>query len=625
MPRHDHPPTPACPALLRRTGAAALLPFPAGSGSGASWYGAVPTDPLSLFGLAVVGLLVLTLVLLNQRKKRIISTKTQALAETEAGYRLLFEHSPMPLVEEDLSAVRVLLDNLQSGGVGDLVAHFRTHPGDLALCAEEARIVAANRATLALYGAGEPGLLTRLATILPDDPGEGYAVELASLYRTGRSETRTHNRTLDGLPLLVERRAVVAAGHEQDWAKVFVTIIDLTEQERLKQQHKEFERQLEQTRKLEAIGSLAGGIAHDFNNLLAPILGRAELLSAEKGDDPIVAEHSRAIVDASRRARALVRQILTFSRQVDQEIVPVSLAAVVTEVLDLLRPTLPASIVIDCRLPDGCPRVMADPTQLHQVVMNLAANACHAMERTGGRLQVRLEPVVLGLDDLDDRAVAPGPYLCLEVADTGCGMDAATLARIFDPYFTTRPSGQGTGLGLPLVLGIVRNCGGELRVSSEPGQGTVFRLYFPVVELTGAQTVATVPASTTMERGSEHILLVDDEKSVADVTATMLTRLGYRVSVRTSSHDGLEAFRSLAEQIDLVLADLNMPQMTGLQLCRELRAIRPGVRVIVCTGFSEQFDAARARAIGIQGFLNKPVVMAELARCVRAALDNPAA
>jgi signal transduction histidine kinase len=348
----------------------------------------LPTDPLSLFGLAVVGLLVLTLMLLNQRKKRIISTKTQALAETEAGYRLLFEHSPMPLVEEDLSAVRVLLDNLQSGGVSDLVAHFRTHPGDLALCAEEARIVAANRATLALYGAGEPGLLTRLATILPDDPGEGYAAELAGLHRAGRSETRTHSRTLDGLPLLVERRAVVAAGHEQDWAKVFVTIIDLTEQERLKQQHKEFERQLEQTRKLEAIGSLAGGIAHDFNNLLAPILGRAELLSAEKGDDPIVAEHSRAIVDASRRARALVRQILTFSRQVDQEIVPVSLAAVVTEVVDLLRPTLAANIEVDFHPPDPCPRVMADPTQLHQVVMNLAANACHAMEQGGGRLSL---------------------------------------------------------------------------------------------------------------------------------------------------------------------------------------------------------------------------------------------
>ena len=625
MPRHDHPPTPACPALLRRTGAAALLAFPSGSGSGAPWYGAVPTDPLSLLGLVVVSLLVLTLVLLNQRKKRIISTKTQALAETEAGYRLLFEHSPMPLVEEELSAVRVLLDTLRAGGVGDPVAHFRTHPGDLVLCAEAARIVAANRATLALYGAGEPGLLTRLAAILPDDPGEGYAAELAALHRAGRSETRLHNRTLDGLPLLVERRAVVAAGHEQDWAKVFVTIIDLTEQERLKQQHQEFERQLEQTRRLEAIGSLAGGIAHDFNNLLSPILGRAELLQVERGEDPVVAEHSRAIVDASRRARALVRQILTFSRQVDQELVPVSLAAVVTEVLDLLRPTLPANITIDCRLSDGCPRVMADPTQLHQVVMNLAANACHAMERTGGRLRVRLEPVVLGLDDLDGRAAAPGPYLRLEVADTGCGMDAATLARIFDPYFSTRPSGRGTGLGLPLVLGIVRSCGGELRVSSEPGQGTVFRLYFPVVELTGAQTVAPLPASAPLERGSEHILLVDDEKSVADVTAAMLTRLGYRVSVRTSSHDGLEAFRSLAEQIDLVLADLNMPQMTGLQLCRELRAIRPGVRVIVCTGFSEQFDAARARAIGIQGFLNKPVVMAELARAVRSALDNPAA
>jgi CheY-like chemotaxis protein len=254
--------------------------------------------------------------------------------------------------------------------------------------------------------------------------------------------------------------------------------------------------------------------------------------------------------------------------------------------------------------------------------MNLAANACHAMEQGGGRLSLHLEPVVLGLDDLDDRTVPPGSYLRLVVADTGSGMDTATLARIFDPYFTTRPIGQGTGLGLPLVLGILRNCGGELRVSSEPGRGTVFRLYFPVVEMTAPESSTPTLANAPMEHGSEHILLVDDEKSVADVTASMLTRLGYRVTVRTSSHDGLEAFRSLAAHIDLVLADLNMPQMTGLQLCRELRIIRPGVRVIVCTGFSEQFDAAKARTIGIQGFLNKPVVMAELARMVRTVLDG---
>ena len=623
MPSQEFPPLLSCRVAHRLPGPAALLPFCGGPGPASPWWcGDSPADPLSLLGLVVVGLLVLTLVLLNQRKKRIITTKTQALAETEARYRLLFEHSPMPLVEEDLSAVKARLDHLRAGGVRDLVAHFRAHPGELVLCAAEARIVHANRATLAVYGADEPDRLTRLAATLPDDPGEGYAVELASLYRTGRSETRTENRTLEGAPLLVERRAVVATGHERDWAKVFVTIIDLTEQERLKRQNSEYERQLEQTRKLEAIGSLAGGIAHDFNNLLAPILGRAELLLVERGEDPIVAEHSRAIVDASRRARALVRQILTFSRQVDQEIVPVALAGIVTEVLDLLRPTLPGNISLDCQLPDPCPRVMADPTQLHQVVMNLAANACHAMEQGGGRLSLHLEPVVLGLDDLDDRTVPPGSYLRLVVADTGSGMDTATLARIFDPYFTTRPIGQGTGLGLPLVLGILRNCGGELRVSSEPGRGTVFRLYFPVVEMTAPERAAPALANVPMERGSEHILLVDDEKSVADVTASMLTRLGYRVTVRTSSHDGLEAFRSLVAHIDLVLADLNMPQMTGLQLCRELRIIRPGVRVIVCTGFSEQFDAAKARTIGIQGFLNKPVVMAELARMVRTVLDG---
>lgn len=608
---------PAC----QQTGLIALLPFGGSSGPAAPWwFGGSLTDLLSMFGLGVVGLLVLTLVVLNQRKKQIISTKSRALAETEARYRLLFEHSPIPLVEEDLSAVKVRLDALVAGGVADLMAHFRAYPDDLVRCAVEARIVDANPATLTVYGADEPGWLVRLAVTLPADPGEGYATELVSLYREGRAETRTENRTLAGAPLIVERRAVVAAGYEGDWAKVFVTIIDLTEQERLKRENKEFERQLQQIQKIEAIGSLAGGIAHDFNNLIAPILGRAELLLAEKGDDPSVSEHSRAIIDASRRARALTRQILTFSRQVDQEIRPVVLAGIVDEVLELLGPTLPANIDIDCQLPDHCPAVMADPTQLHQVIMNLAVNGCHAMEQAGGRLSVRLGAVDLGLNDLDDRLVPPGPYLRLVVADTGCGMGEATLARIFDPYFTTRPVGKGTGLGLPLVIGILRNCGGELRVTSEPGQGTVFSLYFPVVEIV-AESPGPAIACEPMEHGSEQILLVDDEKSVADVTASMLARLGYQVTARTSSHDALEAFRSLADRIDLVITDLNMPQMTGLQLCRELRMIRQGVRVIVCTGFSEQFDAAKARTIGIQGFLNKPVVMAELARTVRTVLD----
>ena len=622
MPYHA-PPLPLFrPDVLRRTGAAALLPFPAGSGSGASWwYGALPTDPLSLFGLAVVGLLVLTLMLLNQRKKRIISTKTQALAETEAGYRLLFEHSPMPLVEEDLSAVRVLLDNLQSGGVSDLVAHFRTHPGDLALCAEEARIVAANRATLALYGAGEPGLLTRLATILPDDPGEGYAAELAGLHRAGRSETRTHSRTLDGLPLLVERRAVVAAGHEQDWAKVFVTIIDLTEQERLKQQHKEFERQLEQTRKLEAIGSLAGGIAHDFNNLLAPILGRAELLSAEKGDDPIVAEHSRAIVDASRRARALVRQILTFSRNEPPRRTAVALAEVMHDTERLLRVTLPPTVELHMALPQGMPPVLADPTQVEQALLNLCTNAIHALGESRGTVQVAATPARPDLRLCERLGLAPGDYVAISVRDNGPGMDAAMLERVFEPFFTTKPVGQGTGLGLSVVHGVMGNHAGAVDVQSTPGKGSLFTLYFPAATppaLAIAPAEPALPLTTentlqpSLQQRSRHVIYVDDDQALVFLVQRLLRRRGYQVSGFTDPREAAAVLRADPQKFDLLVTDYNMPGYSGVDLLREVRDIRPDLPVALASGHVTAEIEQNARAAGARALIHKPNDVQEL-------------
>jgi signal transduction histidine kinase/CheY-like chemotaxis protein len=415
---------------------------------------------------------------------------------------------------------------------------------------------------------------------------------------------------------------VVAAGFETTWRKVFVTVIDITEQVRLKNENKAFEKQLQQTQKLEAIGSLAGGIAHDFNNILAPIMGRAELMQVENEGNANLQEHCRGIIDASKRARDLVKQILTFSRQVDQEILPVSLAAIVEEVIQLVRPTLPATIEIDSHLPDSCLWVMADATQLHQVIMNLVTNAFHAMAEQGGRLRIRLETVTLGVGEFNDFSISPGLYQQLIIADSGHGMDKATMAKIFDPYFTTKTHGRGTGLGLAVVLGILRGYGGDIRVESEVSKGTVFTLYFPAIELAAEQTPAARSVQEPMPHGTEHILLVDDEKSVADVTTSMLERLGYKVTVRISSYDALEAFRNLADRIDLLVADLTMPQMTGLQLYREIKKIRPGVKVIICTGFSEQLDSRKSKAIGIEGFLYKPVVMADLAWCVRSVLDE---
>ena len=592
------------------------------AGQPASFFCTHFSDFFTAGGLIVVCFLLLLLFLLNQRKKGIISSKSKELAETEARYRLLFEHSPISLLEQDLSAVKAFLDQLPCEGPEQLKSCLDQSPEYLDHCASRVRILDVNRAALDLFNASSPQQLSLLTAVLPDDQKSGFKTELLALLKMGRSEVVIENRTLDGTMLTVVRKTVIPEAYLDSWSKVFVTVINITEQERLKNENKAFEKQLQQTQKLEAIGSLAGGIAHDFNNLLAPIMGRAELMLVENTDNPGVREHCRGIVDASKRARDLVKQILTFSRQVDQEITPVSIAEVVTEVMQLMRSTLPANVAIDCTLPDACPRVMADATQLHQVVMNLVTNAFHAMEDKGGRLAIRLKPVTLGMGEFTDLTISPGMYLQLIIEDSGCGIEPVALAKIFDPYFTTKPPGKGTGLGLAVVLGILRGYGGEIRVESEVNKGTTFTLYFPVVEFAAEQTPRSYGPQEPMPRGSEHILLVDDEKSIADVTTSMLERLGYTVTARISSYDALEAFRNLADRIDLLIADLTMPQMTGLQLYREIKKIRPGVKVIICTGFSEQLDSSKSKAIGIEGFLNKPVVMSELAHCVRSVLDD---
>ena len=600
----------------------ALPAFCSDQGRAESFFCAHFSDIYTTVGLIAVALLLLVLVILNQRKKNIISTTSKALEETEARYRLLFEHSPIPLMEEDLSTVKTFIDQLKAQGALDLNRSFAENPESLIRCAAMVRIVDANRAALKMYGAATPGTLSQLTSVLPDDQSLHFKNELLRLAKDGSSELVLENRTLSGTTLTVERRVVIAAGFEHTWRKVFVTVIDITEQVRLRNENKSFEKQLQQTQKLEAIGSLAGGIAHDFNNILAPIMGRAELLLLENAGNEPLREHCRGILDAAKRARDLVKQILTFSRQVDQEIKPVSLVEIIREVIGLVRPTLPATIAVECNLPDHCPRVMADGTQLHQVIMNLVTNAFHAMEDKGGCLRFHLETVALGVGEFNDFSIAPGLYQQLRISDSGHGMDPATIAKIFDPYFTTKPRGKGTGLGLAVVLGILRGYGGEIRVQSEIGKGTAFTLYFPAVELADEQTPTEHGILDPLPRGAEHILLVDDEKSIADVTTGMLERLGYKVTVRISSYDALEAFRNLADRIDLLITDLTMPQMTGLQLYREIKKIRPDIKVIICSGFSEQLDSRNSKSIGIEGFLHKPVVMSDLARCVRSVLDG---
>jgi CheY-like chemotaxis protein len=326
------------------------------------------------------------------------------------------------------------------------------------------------------------------------------------------------------------------------------------------------------------------------------------------------------VLTAAHRAKNLVKQILTFSRQANQELKPLKVQLAVREALKLIRSSLPTTIEINQNISNTCGLVMADATQIHQVAMNLLTNAYHAMEHEGGKLDVTLKEVDLDVDDLKDPAILAGSYVCLTVEDTGTGIDEYVMDRIFEPYFSTKEKDKGTGLGLAMVHGIVKSYGGNIRVYSEPGKGTAFHVYLPVIQ-TQAETKETRIISP-VEGGKERILIVDDEEQLVRMSQQILERLGYHVTARTSSIETLEAFRAAPDKFDLVITDMTMPNMTGVHLAKNLIEIRSDIPVIICTGFSEKISADKATAMGIRGYVMKPVVRSELAKKIREVWDN---
>jgi PAS domain S-box-containing protein len=382
------------------------------------------------------------------------------------------------------------------------------------------------------------------------------------------------------------------------------------------------ETQLRQAQKMEAIGTLAGGISHDFNNILGAMMGFAELAKF-KTTDVETHPYMDQVLKACGRAKDLVKQILTFSRQREQEKKPVAVTPIVKEAMKLLRSSLPATIEIRQSYTNGDDTVLADPTQLHQVIMNLCTNAVHAMrEREGGVLEVRLDRQVISADyPAYDPLLKSGDYLQLTVSDTGEGIDPAIRDKIFDPFFTTKKPGEGTGLGLSIIYGIVRDHGGVIAVESKPGEGTTFTVSLPLIDVADQQEdqePAVIP------RGSGRILLVDDEEPIASLGEGMLTSLGYEVTIRFSSRDALETYRAHPEKFDLIITDMTMPKMTGASLAREVLKIRPGFPIILTTGFSERINEAEAKKIGIREFLMKPVSLPILAQTVKRVMDNVA-
>jgi PAS domain S-box-containing protein len=395
---------------------------------------------------------------------------------------------------------------------------------------------------------------------------------------------------------------------------------DITESKNAENKRNTLERQLQQAQKMEAIGTLAGGIAHDFNNILSVIMGNAEITLYDLPEDNPLRYSISQVVQAGHRAKDLVQQILTFSRQDSPVMRPVRVSLIVKEVMKLMRSSLPSTIEIRQNIVAEKDAVMADPTQIHQILMNLCTNAQHAMREKGGILEVRLADMYLDSESAADYPeLEPGQFLKLTVKDTGHGMTPDLMGRVFDPYFTSKAKDVGTGLGLSVVDGILKRCKGSISVQSEPNQGTQFDVFFPCVDMGvefSIQEIEPIP------RGSERILFVDDEMAICDIEKRMLQNLGYKVDIKSSAIEALEAFRLNPERYDLVITDYTMPNMTGDQLTRVLLSIRPDIPVILCTGFSEMITEETAKEAGIKGFVMKPIVLREIGNLIRKVLEK---
>lgn len=388
---------------------------------------------------------------------------------------------------------------------------------------------------------------------------------------------------------------------------------------------REIEEEVRHRRKLEAIGTLAGGIAHDFNNILAAMLGYSELAIAEVPANSKVHEDLAEVIRAGRRAAELIKQILAFSRHSTSNFAPLHIQSGIKEVLQLLRATLPATIEIRQDIDANCGSVMADATQIHQVVMNLATNAFHAMEATGGILAVRLREVTLAHnEDPALHALAPGRYLELEVSDTGPGIAEEIRTHIFDPYYTTKPQGKGSGLGLAVAYGIVKDHGGTITVESQAGVGSTFKVILPVTGCIEDTAKADSESHCRPPLGNERILFVDDEELIAVLGQKILETLGYAVRYETESRAALETFRENPQDFDLVVTDQTMPHLSGSDLAKEMMRIRPDIPVILCTGYSPLISEEKSRGLGIKAFLMKPVDRLNLAQTVRRVLDAKA-
>jgi PAS domain S-box-containing protein len=436
--------------------------------------------------------------------------------------------------------------------------------------------------------------------------------EIEHIIATGEDITdRRHmeeeiRRSRDELEIKVQERTAELAGANREL------------QEEMNRREKA-EQQLRQAQKMEAIGTLAGGIAHDLNNILGPIVINSELALMNLDGNPEIRNHLDLTLRSGLRGKDLVKQLLLFSRKSEKKQEIVSLIPLVNDTFKLLRASIPSTVGMELRLKTDSDQVSGDPSQIQQVIMNLCANAAYSIRGTVGSIDICVEGITFGPGDLPEPDMDPGDYLVLSVKDTGCGMDEEVRMRVFEPLFTTKPAGVGTGLGLSVVHGIVKSHQGNITVYSEPGKGSIFKVYLPKVD-TGASV--KIEPSKPIPRGSERILLVDDEEFIVNSVRSMLQHLGYQVTALMDSRETLRFFSADPSQFDLVMTDQTMPFLTGENLAKEMMRIRPDIPVILCTGYADLIAADRAKEMGFQGFLMKPFTVREGAELVRRVLDQ---
>ena len=525
--------------------------------------------------------------LLWQKEKLLRQTSTE-LVENEKKYRDLYENAPVAYFSMDINGT-ILKCNYKTL---QLSGYNRTE------------LIGKNAAGFYVDAGGKTATPEQVRQLLTENKSTR---DIEMMFKNKQHQDVWISLSLDAVR---DRNAKIT--------EVRAMAVDISER-------KSLEKQLLYAQKMEAIGTLAGGIAHDFNNILSPISGYAEMLLMESDTlDAKKKEHLQIIHDCAQYAKSLVNQVLTFSDQKDNEFKLLQPHTFVEDALFLTKSFMPATIDVRQTIRQDCGRVLVDPVQAHQVVMNLVSNAYHAMEKTGGRLEIILDETHIK-DSAAAFPLTPGTYVLLKVSDTGPGIPPDIIERIFDPFFTTKEEGKGSGIGLSVVHGIVQSHSGHIRVTSTQGEGTSFEVYLPV-HRSDTPLQETPTRSPVEERpvatGTERILLVDDNKKVAFMVQHMLENLGYHVSCYLESREALAAITAGPNDFDLVLTDLTMPHLTGYELAKAITQLRPDIPIILCTGFGEHINKEQYSLQGIKGFLHKPISVRGASHLIRDILDQ---